>query len=174
MSADWTDELELVKHALNGDPNKLHAGAKELTAFERGRLYSAIMHLSNTLAEAAMNEVTRPARARLADALVPGTGGACPDGGACHHRCVRDGRDPTKGRPCWRVRTCGPLSNVFPGDDWPEETKRSHRPAPEALARPAHGATVDGGIVRGSVEEETAWDHASGRQPPESAEGSIW
>jgi hypothetical protein len=36
----------------------------------------------------------------------------CPDGGTCHHSCTR----PT----CFRVEHCGPLSGVFPGDEWPE------------------------------------------------------
>lgn len=37
--------------------------------------------------------------------------GGCPDGGVCHHWCA-DG-------PCFRVGSCGPLSGVFPGDQWP-------------------------------------------------------
>ena len=45
----------------------------------------------------------------------------CPDGGACHHACDKD--DGT----CWRVRTCAPLSNVFPNDEWPEDVKEAHR-----------------------------------------------
>lgn len=36
----------------------------------------------------------------------------CPDGGACHHEC--------KGRDCFRVRCCGPLSDVYKDDEWPE------------------------------------------------------
>lgn len=35
----------------------------------------------------------------------------CPDGGRCHHACRAS---------CFRVRTCGPLSGVFPGDMWPD------------------------------------------------------
>lgn len=34
----------------------------------------------------------------------------CPDGGRCHHSCEKG---------CWRVRTCVPLSGVYPGDRWP-------------------------------------------------------
>ncbi|EMY33571.1 hypothetical protein D477_014256 [Arthrobacter crystallopoietes BAB-32] len=34
----------------------------------------------------------------------------CPDDGACHHNCVGG---------CFRVRACGPLSGVYPGDRWP-------------------------------------------------------
>lgn len=29
----------------------------------------------------------------------------CPDGGACHHKCIEK---------CWRVKSCAPLSGVFP------------------------------------------------------------
>lgn len=38
----------------------------------------------------------------------------CPDGGSCHHLCAM--RSVT----CFRVRYCGPLSGVFPGNIWPE------------------------------------------------------
>lgn len=38
----------------------------------------------------------------------------CPDDGTCHHQCIE------AARPCWRVQTCGPLSGVFPGDQWPD------------------------------------------------------
>jgi NTP pyrophosphatase (non-canonical NTP hydrolase) len=41
---------------------------------------------------------------------------SCPDGGTCHHLCRQDG-------PCFRVRYCGPLSGVFPGDSWPEDVR---------------------------------------------------
>lgn len=41
----------------------------------------------------------------------------CPDGGYCHHECTSN---------CFRVLACGPLSDVFPGDDWPEEVVRAH------------------------------------------------
>jgi hypothetical protein len=36
----------------------------------------------------------------------------CPDGGTCHHDCAPSAR-------CFRVETSGPLSGVFPGDEWP-------------------------------------------------------
>jgi hypothetical protein len=36
----------------------------------------------------------------------------CPDGAACHHEC--------KGRDCFRVRCCEPLSDVYKDDEWPE------------------------------------------------------
>lgn len=42
----------------------------------------------------------------------------CPDGGTCHHDC---------GDVCWRVRTCGPLSGVFPGDRWPDDVEAAHK-----------------------------------------------
>jgi len=35
----------------------------------------------------------------------------CPDGGACHHSCTDK---------CYRVECCGPLSGVFPNDEWPD------------------------------------------------------
>jgi len=42
----------------------------------------------------------------------------CPDGGTCHHEC----KDK-----CWRVSYCGPLSGVFPNDDWPSDIKIEHK-----------------------------------------------
>jgi len=43
----------------------------------------------------------------------------CPDGGTCHHIC-ETGR-------CWRVAAhCGPLSGVYPGDEWPKRVLREH------------------------------------------------
>lgn len=39
----------------------------------------------------------------------------CPDGGTCHHHC---GIPAFHGR-CFRVESCGPLSGVYPNDDWP-------------------------------------------------------
>ncbi len=38
-------------------------------------------------------------------------GRQCPDGGACHHKCT--------GASCFRVRCCGPLSDVYKGNEWP-------------------------------------------------------
>lgn len=42
----------------------------------------------------------------------------CPDGGYCHHDCPE--------LRCFRVRCCGPLSNVFPEDRWPLVIKQIH------------------------------------------------
>jgi hypothetical protein len=42
----------------------------------------------------------------------------CPDGGACHHECSY--------LECFRVRSCGPLSGVFPQDQWPLEVSLEH------------------------------------------------
>lgn len=50
----------------------------------------------------------------------------CPDGGKCHHRC----RDR-----CWRVIHCGPLSGVYPGDDWPDEIRKQHETETEMRQR---------------------------------------
>ena len=36
----------------------------------------------------------------------------CPDDGTCHHSCIGS---------CFRVITCGPLSDVFPDDYWPDD-----------------------------------------------------
>lgn len=44
--------------------------------------------------------------------------GPCPDGGRCHHEC-------TNGQ-CYRVKCCGPLSGVFPGDEWPDAVKEAN------------------------------------------------
>lgn len=40
---------------------------------------------------------------------------SCPDGGRCHHGC--------DAASCFRVRTCAPLSGVFPDDEWPREVE---------------------------------------------------
>ena len=37
----------------------------------------------------------------------------CPDQGICHHECGE--------RPCFRVLLAGPLSGVYPGDQWPDK-----------------------------------------------------
>lgn len=52
---------------------------------------------------------------------------ACLDQGACHHDCAD--------KACFRVACCGPLSGVFPGDEWPDEVREQHgqkRAAPTA------------------------------------------
>lgn len=51
---------------------------------------------------------------------------ACPDGGTCHHECTLI---HGKGKPCFRVLTCGPLSGTFAGDTWPDWLRRDHRHA---------------------------------------------
>lgn len=43
----------------------------------------------------------------------------CPDDGTCHHQCGSG--------PCFRVAGCGPLSNVYPGDQWPDSVNISER-----------------------------------------------
>lgn len=42
----------------------------------------------------------------------------CPDEGFCHHGC-------TVG--CWRVANAGPLSGVYPDNEWPDEVQDTHR-----------------------------------------------
>lgn len=42
----------------------------------------------------------------------------CPDGGACHHQCPET---------CFRVKYCGPLSGVYPDDNWPPEIAEAAR-----------------------------------------------
>lgn len=49
----------------------------------------------------------------------PGRPGQCPDDGTCHHDCTdREG--------CFRVRSCGPLSGVYPNDEWPTDIRRQN------------------------------------------------
>lgn len=43
----------------------------------------------------------------------------CPDSGTCHHEC-RPG-------PCFRVLCCGPLSGVYPENEWPAEVTKLER-----------------------------------------------
>lgn len=47
--------------------------------------------------------------------------GRCPDGGYCHGSSLAAGPEPCSPGRCLRVITSGPLSNVFPGDRWPED-----------------------------------------------------
>jgi len=42
-------------------------------------------------------------------------GGQCPDGGTCHHGCHDS--------ECFRVSNCGPLSGVYPNDEWPKHDR---------------------------------------------------
>ncbi len=56
----------------------------------------------------------------------------CPDGGTCHHDCGAG--------PCFRVRTCGPLSGVFVGDRWPDELVKAHLDSAPELP---NGITVE-------------------------------
>lgn len=44
----------------------------------------------------------------------------CPDGGKCHHECLSYGTHHDGTYTCWRVINAGPLSNVFPNDEWPD------------------------------------------------------
>lgn len=44
-------------------------------------------------------------------------GEKCPDDGACHHECKHS---------CFRVLTCGPLSDVYPNDEWPRNVVLYH------------------------------------------------
>jgi hypothetical protein len=60
-----------------------------------------------------------------ADAQLAGQAdGRCPDGATCHHGCSRG---------CFRVRYAGPLTGVYPGDDWPDEIKAAHPETDGAL-----------------------------------------
>lgn len=43
------------------------------------------------------------------------TSQTCPDSGICHHMCEEDGNG------CFRVGFCGPLSGVFPNNEWPQQ-----------------------------------------------------
>lgn len=55
--------------------------------------------------------------------IVPTAAPGCPDGGACHHEC--------DGGPCWRVANAGPLSGVYPDDQWPSQLDGSATAEPE-------------------------------------------
>jgi hypothetical protein len=52
----------------------------------------------------------------------------CPDGGKCHHECPA-------AIECFRVGSCGPLSGVFPDDEWP--------PAIRALVKANREPTIE-------------------------------
>ena len=48
----------------------------------------------------------------------PGNELPCPDGGVCGHSCQQ---------VCFRVRSCGPLSGVYPDDQWPSQIREAHQ-----------------------------------------------
>lgn len=50
--------------------------------------------------------------------------GACPDGGTCHHACTRS---------CFRVDWSGPLSGVYPNDEWPADVVAANATADRRL-----------------------------------------
>jgi hypothetical protein len=50
----------------------------------------------------------------------------CPDGGYCHGSTFAAGSEPCPEGTCFRVRSSGPLSGVFPGDWWPDEVRRAN------------------------------------------------
>lgn len=50
--------------------------------------------------------------------------GRCPDGGYCHGSTLAAGSSPCEPGHCYRVRTSGPLSGVFPGNRWPPEVTK--------------------------------------------------
>lgn len=59
----------------------------------------------------------------------------CPDDGTCHHDCGVG--------PCFRVQTCGPLSGVYPRDEWP------------ASVLAANAVPVVDGLWPGSIGSDT-------------------
>lgn len=58
-------------------------------------------------------------------------GRRCPDGGACHHKCDSVGGLGQPAGYCYRVECCGPLSGVFPNDEWPSDAQLKGMPLPE-------------------------------------------
>lgn len=80
------------------------------------------------------------------DPECPNVGRACPDGGTCHHECLKTG-----GGACFRIFNAGPLSDVYAGDEWPEEVKRVEM-AKVGISAPRplplrHGAQLDEAIA---------------------------
>lgn len=57
-------------------------------------------------------------------------GTICPDGGACHHECEL---------ACFRVSFCGPLSGVYPRDEWPKNLDRVHVAMDPSVPKCPHG-----------------------------------
>lgn len=73
-----------------------------------------LANLLRVLAGAVTHHVGTPGRATFTlQVEVANPERQCPDGGKCHHECVVD--------ECFRVRCCGPLSDVYEGDEWPPE-----------------------------------------------------
>ena len=99
--------------------------------FVEAKGHNTLMAVPSQFASHVLDEpvLTQPLAAPLPDASPHG----CPDDGTCHHRCPMDRRtsklEHPDGLPCWRVLNAGPLSGVFPGDEWPEATREYHQEA---------------------------------------------
>lgn len=90
----------------------------------------------------------------------------CPDRGTCHHQCPPSA--------CFRVRTCGPLSNVFPGDAWPEEVRREHL-APCGASDPGlHGWSCTMVAGHEPVIPRDPWNPAERYEHHDGAHHAYW
>lgn len=97
--------------------------------------------------------------------------GGCPDGGVCHHWCA-DG-------PCFRVGSCGPLSGVFPGDQWPTALRAAggqehedwcrYHDATGCASQPRPAAPVGGQAEPSDAEVRAYWDEHAKHTNPDSA-----
>ncbi len=65
----------------------------------------------------------------------------CPDDGRCWHGCG------PAGSGCFRVACCGPLSGVFPDNEWPAEVRAAENP---------EGSPTTEAMIARLVAEETA------------------
>lgn len=89
----------------------------------------------------------------------------CPDRGYCHGSTLATGSPPCDPGTCFRVHTSGPLSNVFPGDRWPDEVLAANgvittegTPLRKAIAMAAE-ATRCLRVARDSDSQETIQAH---------------
>lgn len=73
----------------------------------------------------------------------------CPDGGTCHHACLRQ---------CFRVQSCGPLSGVYPDNEWPEDIRRTHASPLRAVLGAVHEALEEkyGPLLPGSIQRRVS------------------
>lgn len=90
---------------------RLKQAEREFRAWPHGGSAERLHHLREQAA-ITRNEPT------INDTLKAEKKALCPDGGTCHHSC--------EAGPCFRVKHCGPLSKVFPNDEWPIDIKTEH------------------------------------------------
>lgn len=95
---------------VTGEPLPLDLGAAT-------KLY--VEHITARLTQRMEETLRRKSRAWRAEReMQPPIVRVCPDEAGCNHECGQSS--------CWRVKHGGPLSGLFPNDEWPAQIQREH------------------------------------------------